>query len=148
VRLRLDIHLRLDPDRGDGDGSDDGDDESMDTPLETATSVDKVLFRGVQAIVRANLDSTPDVAALARAVGTSPRRLTLAFRRSAGLTVSDYVREERLREARRLLTDTALDIRSIAAKIGYSSGPNFATAFRERFGVAPSDLRQSHRMQA
>lgn len=143
VRLRLAIHLRLDPARGN-----DGDDESTDTPLETATSVDRVFFRGVQAIVRASLDSTPDVAALARNVGTSPRRLTLAFRRSVGLTVSDYVREERLREARRLLMETALDIRSIAVRIGYSSGPNFATAFRERFGVAPSDLRQSHRMRA
>ncbi|HEY4296645.1 MAG TPA: DNA-binding response regulator [Paraburkholderia sp.] len=148
VRLRLAIHLQLDPDRGDGGGNADADGESMNTPLETATSADKVFFRGVQALVRASLDSTPDVAALARAVGTSPRRLTLAFRRSAGLTVSDYMREERLREARRLLMDTALDIRSIAAKIGYSSGPNFATAFRERFGVAPSDLRQSHRMRA
>lgn len=146
VRLRLAIHLQLDPDSG--ESGDDAHDESMNTPLETATSADKVFFRGVQAIVRASLDSTPDVAALARAVGTSPRRLTVAFRRSAGLTVSDYVREERLREARRLLMDTALDIRSIAAKIGYSSGPNFATAFRERFGVAPSDLRHSHRMRA
>lgn len=150
VRLRLAIHLGLNPQQDPPPVPQQGGDrdEAAAAPLETASSADKVFVRGVQAIVRASLERTPDVAALARTVGTSPRRLTLAFRRAVGLTVSDYVREERLREARRLLTETALDIRSIAVKIGYSSGPNFATAFRERFGVAPSDLRQSHRGRA
>lgn len=43
-----------------------------------------------------------------------------------------------MKEARHLLANTSLDIQSIALEVGFTSGANFATAFRERFGMSPS----------
>lgn len=138
VRLRLRVHL--------GHHAIGAERTTDEAPLlDTATSLDASLFRSARAVLRANLGQTPDLATLAQAVGTNSRRLTLAFRRCMGVKVADYVREERLLEARRLLMDTALDVRTIAETVGYSSGANFATAFRERYGVSPSALRQSRK---
>jgi transcriptional regulator GlxA family with amidase domain len=111
--------------------------------LNAATTSDATLFRNAQTIVRANLRNVPDLAALAAATGASPRRLTLAFRHCVGLTVSDYVREERLRKARRLLMESDHAVGAIAAAVGYNSAANFSTAFRERFGITPTGLRQA-----
>lgn len=84
-----------------------------------------------------------ELADLAKAVGTNSRRLNEAFRQCAGVTVFDFLREERLKEARRLLSDTSLEIQLIASQLGYSSAANFSTAFRERFGVSPRNFRQN-----
>mgnify|MGYP005816678983 CR=1 FL=1 len=136
VSLRLAIHL-LGNSRGDGDASD-------GIPLrDDISQADATLLRNAHVIVRANLDKILDIPTLAQAVGASPRKLRRVFQSGLGVAVSDYIREERLREARRLLLETGRDIRSIAAAVGYGNSANFATAFRERFGVAPSVFRRS-----
>ena len=60
-----------------------------------------------------------------------------------GVTIFEFLREERMKEARHLLASTSLDIQAIALEVGYTSGANFATAFRERFGMSPSAFRRS-----
>ena len=86
-----------------------------------------------------------DLHELARLVGTNARRLNEAFRACAGVTAFEFLREERMQAARRLLADTALEVQSIAFDLGFTSGANFATAFRERFGAAPTAFRRALR---
>lgn len=109
-------------------------------------------FTGNSIIVRAairhlsqNLNNPPTVEQLAHLVGTNEKRLSRAFREDLGQTVFEYLRDERLRIAQRLLTRTPLSIASIAEEIGFSSAANFATAFRERFQMTPSTYREEHR---
>jgi DNA-binding response OmpR family regulator len=109
---------------------------------------------GNSAIVRAairhlseRLSAPPTVEQLARLVGTNEKRLSRAFREELGQTVFEYLRGERLAIAQRLLTTTALSVANIAEEIGFSSAANFATAFRERFGVTPSTYREERRAQ-
>ncbi|MGC7405188.1 response regulator transcription factor [Pandoraea pneumonica] len=106
-----------------------------------AHTLDAVLYRATRALLLGQLDVTPELAGLASAVGTNTRRLNLAFRRCVGVTVFDFLREERMKEARRLLAETSLDVQDIAAAVGFASAANFATAFRERFGMPPSGFR-------
>nr|WP_175798582.1 response regulator [Burkholderia anthina] len=142
VRLRVAIHLRVDG-GADASPSTAGAKPAPESAPERqdATSVDVALFRQVKAIVLANFADQPDVETLAERTGTSPRRLSLALKRCTGLTVFDYIREERLKESRRLLLESNSDIATIALSVGYTSGANFATAFKARFGVSPSILR-------
>lgn len=131
VRLRLRVHLR----------------EQAAVPLPPArengpASLDEVLFGAARKQLLQELESTPSLAELAKAVGTNGKRLTEAFRRCTGTTVFDFLREERLKEGRRLLAETPLEIQSIALQLGYNSPANFATAFRKRFGLTPSDYRR------
>ncbi|SAI24303.1 phosphate regulon two-component response regulator [Bordetella ansorpii] len=136
VRLRLLVHLR------------------NSLPMAAAPAVapdaaqasptlDGVLFRAARRMLSERLDYTPELDELAHAVGTNARRLNLAFRRCAGATVFEFLREERMREARRLLCETVLDVQAIAQSVGYGNRGNFSTAFRERFGMSPSALRQA-----
>jgi DNA-binding response OmpR family regulator len=117
----------------------------QEAPLTPCVGVlDGRLFRTAHKLLVSHLDETPDLAAVARAVGTNPHRLNLAFRRCIGMTVFDYLYEERMKQASRLLSETTLDIQAIGAAVGYGSRQNFATAFRKRFGFAPTELRQSN----
>jgi DNA-binding response OmpR family regulator len=91
------------------------------------------------------LEDPPSIAQLARVVGTSEKRLSRAFIESVGKTVFQYLRGERLRLAQKLLSDTALSVASVADEVGFSNGANFATAFRDCFGVTPSTFRNQAR---
>lgn len=136
VRLRLIVHLRARqapaPSAPPANG---------DTP--SPATLHTVLFQSACRHLLGNLSVTPDLASLAAALGTNTKRLNEAFRRCAGVTVFEYLREERMREAGVLLRDTALEVQSIAQVLGFSSGANFATAFKERFGLSPRDYRAS-----
>lgn len=144
VRLRLLIHLRVMPGPAPvgtpavaAMPSEDG-----TSAVAAGTSLDGVLFRAARKLLRERLDHTPELVALAQALGTNARRLNQAFRRCAGTTVFEFLREERMREARRLLCETGLDIQAISQAVGFGNRGNFSTAFRERFGMAPTSLRQ------
>jgi DNA-binding response OmpR family regulator len=100
-----------------------------------------VIVRAAIRHLSARLSDPPTVEQLARLVGTNEKRLSRAFREDLGQTVFEYLRGERLRIAQRLLTTTSLSVANIAEEIGFSSAANFATAFRDRFGVTPSAYR-------
>ncbi len=102
---------------------------------------DHVLVQAAVRQVEANLASMPTLAEIARRVGTHEKRLTKAFRLQTGMSVFEFVREQRLGLARRLLTQTPLGIADIAAEAGFSSAANFATAFKAGLGTSPSEYR-------
>ncbi|TKC88855.1 response regulator transcription factor [Trinickia terrae] len=110
-------------------------------------SGDGVLVRAAVQHLSKRLNNPPGVEQLARIVGTNEKRLSRAFRDHLGETVFEHLRNERLRIAQNLLNNTPLSIARIAEEIGFSSAANFATAFRERFGVTPSTYRQEPRLQ-
>ena len=135
VRLRLCVHLKTPPEAP----------TAGDTPppLPGAHStLDTTLFQAARRLLLQQLGHTPDLTTLANSIGTHPRRLQSAFKQCAGVTVIDFLREERLKEARRLLTDTDLDIQTIARELGYGHVGNFSTAFRERFDLTPREFRK------
>lgn len=107
-----------------------------------AASKDQVLVNAARQYLAGHLADPPSLRLLAREVGTHEKRLSRAFRQHLGMTVYEFVREERLRVARRLLGETSLSITAIAEEIGFSSAANFATAFREQMGVTPSAFRE------
>lgn len=104
---------------------------------------DAVLVRAAQRALRSCLSLTPRLIDIAAELGVNERRLSRAFRKVLDMTPFEYLRQERMREARRLLRETALSIVAISQELGFSSAANFSNAFREYAGVAPSDYRRS-----
>ena len=135
VRLRLSMHLNH-PGTAGAQGL-------IETRTMQASQLDELLFQTARLRLLQHLDSTPDLNELAEAVGTNARRLNKAFRNCVGVTVFDYLREERMKEARILLSETTNEVQEIGLAVGFSSGANFATAFRERFGLTPTVFRQT-----
>ncbi len=102
-----------------------------------------LLVRSATTYLRQHLSAPPSPAALAHLVGTNEKRLNQAFHEQFGMPVFGWLREERMGQARRLLTTADMGVASIGDYLGFSSPANFAKAFRERFGMSPSALRQN-----
>ncbi|MBQ4354426.1 MAG: helix-turn-helix domain-containing protein [Clostridia bacterium] len=68
--------------------------------------------------------------------------LSELFRQSTGDTLQNYYRIRRLEAAKQLIGEGKLKIGEIAELLQYSSIYTFSRAFREQFGVSPTDLRK------
>ena len=89
----------------------------------------------------------PDLgaAAIARAMGVSPRYVQMLFA-AAGSTPSAYIQERRLRlAAEQLRRADGRCITEVAMAVGFNDLTHFGRAFRRRYGVAPRDYRQGSR---
>ena len=91
--------------------------------------------------MQSRLDSPEPIAALAKAVGLSPRRLETLFAQNVGLTPAAYALSLRLAAARRMITDTRHPLADVALRCGFSSASTLSRAFRAKFGSSPSGLR-------
>lgn len=142
IRLRLCIHLKANAREREEPAP-----APPDTPLAAAATaasrLDIVLFQTARAKLLENLAHAPSLAELAAAIGTYPRRLNTAFKQCAGVTVFDFLREERMKKAMELLAETDLEVQFISSQLGFGSAPNFSTAFRDRFGMSPRQFRST-----
>lgn len=100
------------------------------------------ITRAAIKIIRASLANPPSSSELAKMIGTNERALVAAFQSQFTLSVSDWLREERMRVSKHLLVTTDTAIGSISEHVGFSSQANFAKAFRLRFGFTPREIRQ------
>lgn len=80
------------------------------------------------------------MADIARAVGSNPTSLQALARRAWGMSVFERLRTIRLEKARALLLRGGA-VAQAAELAGYSAASNFATAFRQHYGVSPSRVR-------
>lgn len=80
---------------------------------------------------------------LAEVAGVSPFYLTRLFKERMGMSVYQYVLDQRMARAKRLLQRTDLDLSLIAAALGFRYQSHFSQAFRRRTGLTPLQFRQS-----
>ena len=60
------------------------------------------------------------------------------------MTATEYCREVRIAQARELLQEGDMPIKTIAASLGYSEVPSFARVFRKRTGQTPAAYRRQY----
>ena len=102
--------------------------------------------RGRLEDIRQRLERQPEkeysLCELAHSAAMSPTSLTVKFRQLYGISVFDFLRDCRLALAHRCLQQ-GYSVQQSAWMSGYQHASNFATAFRRRYGVAPSAVRAS-----
>ncbi|PRY77736.1 AraC-like DNA-binding protein [Yoonia maritima] len=74
-------------------------------------------------------------------LGMNRRSLQRHFKTGTGITLSDFMRRERLVQARRALSEDGFTVAQAAHIAGYSTPENFSTAFRHAFGHPPQTMR-------
>jgi AraC-like DNA-binding protein len=99
---------------------------------------DRARARRAAEILRARLADPPDLAALARAVGSSKHRLAAAFRHEFAVTPVLFVRAERMGRAAQRLRAGRVPVARLAWELGYRSTSHFVQAFRAWHGVTPA----------
>lgn len=86
------------------------------------------------------MSTPPRLPELARLVGLNEAKLKAGFRLHFGETVYGYLRQQRMIEAHRLLRERRYTVTEVAWRVGYANPSKFAAAFKDHFGVSPSQV--------
>lgn len=84
--------------------------------------------------------SLPELGQLA---GVHPAHLARSFQRTQGMSVGEYRRRLRIRQACRALAEDARPIADIAAEAGFADQSHFARVFKRVTGATPRDYRHA-----
>lgn len=85
------------------------------------------------------------VESLAKELQLSVRRMRQMFRQRHRRSVTDYLEDVRLTQARELLAATDLSIQKVAAAVGYRDPHYFGRVFRRHVGKCPREFRAEQR---
>lgn len=83
-----------------------------------------------------------DVEFYAVLMSISPKHLSAVLKSAFGRTASDYIEMYVVREAKIMLSHTALRIKEIATRLSFSSQAFFGKYFRHATGMSPSEFRR------
>jgi AraC family transcriptional regulator len=96
----------------------------------------------VMRYIRHHIDKPLNRETLADIAGFSVPHFHRIFRAHVGESAISYVRRLRLERAARKLRMGAVDITEVALAAGYDTHAAFSKAFKQQFGLSPSEFRQ------
>lgn len=106
-----------------------------------AEDIEKARYAGE--LMTRNLETPPSISKLAGQVGMCQSRLYRSFKMAYGMTPFDYLKVQRLEEARRLLDRREMNVTEVAYAVGYSNLSHFSKAFRQFTGCPPKQYHKS-----
>ncbi len=92
--------------------------------------------------IRAHISEPLDRETLAAVAGFSIPHFHRVFTAHVGESAISYIRRLRLERAARKLRMGAVDITEVALAAGYDTHAAFGKAFKQQFGLSPSEFRQ------
>ncbi|WP_052129566.1 helix-turn-helix domain-containing protein [Sphingomonas sp. 35-24ZXX] len=92
--------------------------------------------------VLAHPEGEHSLEAMAAMAGVTPSHFCRQFKKATGISPHQYVMKARLDRAQQMLVQTDLSLASLSEATGFASQSHFSRAFRNWFGIAPSDYRQ------
>lgn len=109
---------------------------------DAAQATAEEIVREVHAYLTEHLSERITIEALSKEFLLNTTTLKQTFKKVYGTSLAAHVKEHRMKQAAKLLSETDRSIGAIASDVGYESQSKFSTAFRECFGVLPSDYRK------
>ncbi|MGO4370301.1 helix-turn-helix domain-containing protein, partial [Paenibacillus sp. MCAF20] len=82
---------------------------------------------------------------LAERIGLNATYLSSLFKKETGLTISDFILQEKVEEAKKLLDFTTDSISTIATRLNYYDQTHFIKYFKKQVGVTPKQYRDRKR---
>lgn len=79
---------------------------------------------------------------LASYCDVTPQYLSGVFHRETGLTITAYIRKEKLKLASQMLENTVFSINRISTLLDFPSQSAFTEAFKEEYGTTPGKFRR------
>ncbi len=98
--------------------------------------------------IQAHLGEPLQLEILAEIAGFSPFHFHRIFAAYTGETMAEYIRRLHLERAVKQLFDSSKPITVIALDAGYETPSAFTKAFKQHFGITPSELREMNRQSA
>lgn len=106
--------------------------------LSTTGKIDDIFLTGLIKIIEDNLEN-PDfnVANLSREVGMSQPILYKKIKAVTNMTVNDFVKSIRLKNAVRLLQQKDMTVYEVANAVGFDDWKYFSREFKKQYGTSP-----------
>lgn len=119
--------------------------EEAEEDLVDKTSPEDLFLNKVHEKVMAHLeDEDYDRDSLAADIGASASTLYNKLRAITGMSVSAYIRDVRMTEAKRLAEQNPnMRVSDLAYRVGFHDPRYFATCFKKQFGVQPKEFLES-----
>jgi len=103
---------------------------------------EEVFLKKVIGVINDNIDNPElNAALLASKLNLSDSQLYRKLKALSGKSISLYIRAIRLSVAKKLLETTSDSISEISYESGFSNPSWFSRAFKEEYGIAPSEFR-------
>ncbi|GBG06956.1 DNA-binding response regulator [Paenibacillus agaridevorans] len=109
---------------------------------EAAGTVEGGAFSQLKPLIKAHLGEEISLEWLAQRVHISANYLSVVFKKETGENFNEFVMRERMMTARELLRNKEHRIVDIGERVGYANYRSFSRAFKNFFGLSPSEFRE------
>jgi AraC-like DNA-binding protein len=99
----------------------------------------------IVAFLKQNLGTSIQVQDIASHFNYSVRHIHRIFLGNYGVPIGEYIRDQKLQLAQRLLAVTEDSVKSIAIQVGFGDSGHFCRVFRRHIAVSPSQYRETVR---
>ena len=120
--------------------------QSITQESSTLSTKDVFLSKLNQVLEENYQDTQFTTARLCRHLGMSRMQLHRKLKAMTNLATATYIREFRLKKARKMLLDKTYNISEIAYDCGFSDPSHFSKLFSQRFGKSPSMFRDQSKL--
>lgn len=106
------------------------------------TESDESAIKSIHEIILCDLSNIPPLKQICLDVGLNRNKLHYGFKKLFMMSLTKLIKEERLSKARELLIKTDKPVIDIAIEVGFNHHSSFSTAFRDKYGLSPIDVRK------
>lgn len=99
------------------------------------------LIQEISNYIKGNILSLPPISTIADLNKIHITTLQREFKKHTGTTIHDFINEQKMELAVKLLVETKKSIGNIADTLGYSDSPAFSKSFKARYKLAPGEYR-------
>lgn len=103
---------------------------------------DESAIKLIHEIIMRDLSNIPSLKQICLDVGLNRNKLHYGFKKLFKMSLTKLIKEERLSKARELLIKTNKPVIDIAIEVGFNHHSSFSTAFRDKYGLSPIDVRK------
>ncbi len=109
--------------------------------ISTVSKRNEEKIHAVRDYIVANLSKNCTLTDLAHQVGTNEFTLKKGFKELFGTTVFNFWNDLKMEEAKKLLISGELNVNEVSERMGYKNPRHFSTAFKRKYNIIPSKIR-------
>lgn len=102
------------------------------------------LTQAAMAYVHRRYHDSLEVAGIAEALKCQPSHLSRSFKKSAGYSLSEYIKRVRIDHAMRLLSSDQYNVGEIGFMVGFEDQSHFGKVFRSFLKMTPKEFRERY----
>ena len=106
-------------------------------------SLNRRKIKEALAYIDENYASDLNMAVVSNYISMNYSLFSYSFKQYTGTNFVNYIKDIRMREAKKLLTESDLKIIEISQEVGYPNEKHFMKTFKAHFGVSPTEYRRN-----